>query len=428
MHREAFVGSHFKTMNTPMTRRPITPSSRMLSPLSAVGRSFGLRVPVALMLLAASLVLVSSLAAPAVAQDALIWDPSSSNAGGTDGAGTWNNATPARWFDTTLSSVSTWPGSGTYGNATIGSGGTITGTTDQITVGAPIQLGNLTFGTMSATSIDYNVVDTSFGSNPLILNNVNSSAIPVTTLTSNTNVASHTTDLDVNMVAPSPFTLNVLGTGNIGVGGSIGVSTGVNNAAGSLRVGTTGSSTGYTGALFLSGNNNISSTVINSGTTIVTNSGSLGSGPVTLAGGTLQIFQGAIGLNIAGDATAGSFNQMTIGAGTTIGSGGAYATAQWNNFVVNRSNTVGTATLVSALGGAMTDNGAILTPANVSALKDRTTFSQATAFAAGIDWHPTDALWRYKRRKQSWNGAEFPRGGYDQQHSICQLQHLRLHR
>ncbi len=165
----------------------------------------------------------------------LIWDASGANpAAPTDGFGTWGSG--ANWSNGSVDS-----GWVSGDNASIGAnGGLTTPANPQYTTTSPPPypataglivmgtggntIGNLTFNAFSgASSFDYIVEDNSIGgANPLVLNNVNSNVSnPTTTITSNT--AANVTSLAVNLEAPTPFTLNALGTGNIGFGGSVGV-------------------------------------------------------------------------------------------------------------------------------------------------------------------------------------------------------------
>lgn len=335
------------------------------------------------------------LATPTVlrAQDSLIWNPSGTGTG-SDGSGTWDT-TSTNWYDQTASSETSWPTVAPYANATIGDGGVMNGSTDQITIAAPINVGNITFGAMGTGSVDYNLVDPTGGSNNLILNNAN------TTITSNT--SSNITEVSANIVAPSAFTLNVLGKGSMSFGGSIGMSSGSDTGAGALVVGTTGSSTAYTGSLFLLANNNFSSATINSGTVFLTNSGSLGSGPVTMAGGTLSIFQGSIGVNMASSGTNPSTDppngSPALNTMSSSLSAGIYSVAQWNNLLIYRnskassptssagSTMIGNVNGVAPAGfntppgstitplGTLTDNSGLLTTAQVTGWQGNNGFS-----------------------------------------------------
>ena len=395
------------TTNPSKTRQPMTLNCRGFSFMHYVPCLRGKLAQAALMLLAFAAASICLPTASAIAQtpDTLVWAPGGGT--GSDGPGTWNTV-QNNWFDQTSSNLSPWPGNSatatTYANAIIGSGGVINGTTGfTISVTTPINVGNLTFGAMGTGSLDYDLVDSSTVGNsttsntagapvnPLILNNVNSSTVGVTDLISNT--TSNITDIENNLVAPSNFTLRVSGTGSMAFGGSIGVSTGSNTGSGTLTVGPAGKP--YSGTLFLGGSNNITSTTISSGTVAITNNGSLGGGAVTLAGGTLNIFTGAIGLNMAGDQSAGSYPSMQVSSGVSIG---AYATANWNNFAVNRSVTTGGQDPFAETnyGTLLTDNAGTPTQASVKSIADRSTFRRSDGTSGRSQWNADDALWRHQ--------------------------------
>ncbi len=260
------------------------------------------------------------------------WDPLASGSSGSDGAGFWDFTAPY-WYNGSAASDTGWVNGA---DAVIGAGGALS-TSPAITLdaGSPVVLNSLTFNALDPSSTTgYTLVDSSgTGASPLGIGASNSLSIT-------NNAVGVTTTINANIVSngANPFTLNILGGGNLAMSNAIGVSSGANNAAGTLRVGSS-PGTGYTGTLTLSAANNLSSVTINSGT-VSAIPASLGSGPVTLAGGTLSIGvdpNGSIAMNVATSQTSGTFNTMNSSmsaAGVVPVSAG-----NWNNLKINRGTT-----------------------------------------------------------------------------------------
>ncbi len=295
----------------------------------------------------------------ALAQDSLIWNPQL-GATGSDGSGIWTTANNF-WYDQTSSHEASYPSAGADANVTIGYGGTVPGS-DAITMGTTIAVGNLTFAAVSGGA--YNILDTSgtataAPSDPLVF------ASSTTTITDN-NTAGQT-NIQAALTSPNSFTLNILGTGRLGIGGSVGTI----SAPATLQIGA-GTNNGYTSTLFLAGSNTLAGTTVSSGATLsVSNNSALGpaAAPLTLAGGTLQLMQGAIGVNLDGGQTnsANPFNPITSG-----NSAGAYPIQNWNNFQINGRPPAPTNS--GEYGTPLTDSNGVPTNASVTAVGGNNTF------------------------------------------------------
>ena len=245
---------------------------------------------------------LAGLLIPAVSRaQTLDWDPLGS---GTlsDNSGSWD-ATSFDWFNTGSSSATGWINGA---DAVIGAGSVFTtGSAPIITLdtAGPMVANSITFNAVGAGSTaGYTIADGSgTGANTLGINTGN-------TMTITDNAAGVTTAINAPVVSngANPFTMNILGTGNLNLGGSIGVSSGGNNGAGTLRVGSS-PGTGYSGTLSLNAANNLSGITVNSGTLAVNNTtAALGSGTVTLSGGTLssRLARSPIAINVATNASA----------------------------------------------------------------------------------------------------------------------------
>ncbi len=313
-----------------------------------------------ILVLAAAFASIAISGSIASAQDTVQWDPLNHGMSGSDGLGIWNTSSNS-WFDPSIPGDTTWAAGD---NAVIGNSAdtvttaadpqnpaTLPSTAGLITMGTGgVTVGNITLNPLAGGN--YSIEDTSAGgTNPLILNNVNSNvANPTTTISSNT--ASGLTNIDTSLAAASDFTLNIAGTGNLAFGGSIGIPStrtlhAANPGAGTLNVGSA-PGTGYTGVLTLSNTNNLTGTTIYDGVVNITNNGALGSGAVNLAGGELQIIQGAIAEHIASSATAGTFFSMS-----STNSAGVYAVSNWTNVDINHRGTAGFSS--ASLGGGDSD-------------------------------------------------------------------------
>ena len=280
---------------------------------------------------------------PAAARaQTLTWDPNSTgSASGSDNSGSWDTTT-SDWFNGGTLADTAWLNGA---DAVIGAGTTLTtgSFAPVITIDEPVgvQVNSITFNAVGAGSTTgYTIADSSgTGANSLLVGGSNA-------MTINNNAVGVTTTINANILSNgvNPFALNVLGGGNLAIGGSIGVNSGANNAAGTLRVGNTGSSTGYTGTLTLSGINRLSAVTINSGT-VSAIPASLGSGPVTLAGGTLSIGVDpatSIAMHVATSQTGSStvafvYNTMT----PSMSAAGVVpvAAGNWNNLLISRGST-----------------------------------------------------------------------------------------
>lgn len=304
----------------------------------------------------------------ALAQDNLIWNPAA-GATGSDGSGAWNTLNKL-WYDQSNSSETAYPGTGTYANVTIGDGGTLSTTNDTITMGSSIAVGNITFNSVSGGA--YQILDTSgtataAPSDPLVLSDA------TTTITDN-NTAGQT-NIQAALTSANSFTLNILGTGSLGFGGSIGTTA----APATLQVGGS-SNNGYSGTIVLAGANKLAATTIGNGATLrITNNSALGpsSAPVALAGGTLVLSQGAIGVNLDGGQSGSNYPYNPI---TSTIPSGAYPIQNWNNFQITGKPPAPTNS--SQYGSPLADSSGVPTNASVTAVGGNNTYGIGSSSSA----------------------------------------------
>ncbi|HKD36695.1 MAG TPA: hypothetical protein VKB78_07835, partial [Pirellulales bacterium] len=267
----------------------------------------------------------------------LTWDPFNSGPTGSDNSGVWD-FTVINWYNSGTLSDTPWVNGA---DAVIGAGGVVSaGTQITLDAGSPVVLNSLTFNALDPSSTSgYTIVDSSgTGSSPLGVGASNSLAIT-------NNAAGVTTTINANIVSngSNPFMMNILGTGALNISGSIGVTSGTNTGAGTLRVGSS-PGTGYSGTLTLGAANNLSAITVNSGTVAASNAASLGSGPLTLSGGTMSfsipgIQSGnPIVMHVAAAAnTTTAHNTMT--ASMSAAGVVSVAAGNWNNLQIARGTT-----------------------------------------------------------------------------------------
>lgn len=162
--------------------------------------------------------------------------------------------------------------------ASIGSGTANITTSPVISIdqAGGITVGGITFNALGAGStVGYTINDGSgTGANPIVVNSgsvITDNAVGVTTI-------------NANLTNAAAFNLGVAGSGNLTLGGNVGL---IGGGAAALTVANT-----FSGTLTLGGlNNNISATTINGGRIIAAAGGSLGGGGISFAasGATLRV-------------------------------------------------------------------------------------------------------------------------------------------
>jgi hypothetical protein len=287
-----------------------------------------------------ALLVVMALAAvgvPTIAHgQTLDWYPSASG-GLSDGSGLWDAGT-LDWFNIGSSQSTGWINGA---DAVIGGGSQLTSSPIiTLDTAGPMVANSITFNAVGAgSSVGYTITDGSgTGANTLGVGGSNA-------MTITDNAAGVTTAINAPIVSngSNPFTLNILGTGNLSLGKAIGVTTGANTGAGTLRIGSA-PGTGYSGTVTLGAANNLSGITVNSGTVSTASAASLGSGTVTLAGGTLSFLipgvqnGNPIAMHVAAAAnTTNAHNTMT--ASMSAAGVVSVAAGNWNNLQVARGGT-----------------------------------------------------------------------------------------
>jgi fibronectin-binding autotransporter adhesin len=243
----------------------------------------------------------------------LTWDPLK-NTVGSDSSGNW---------DTTAGN-NVWSSGGADGiwvNGDVASIGDATSnvtTSPLITIDAAggVTVGGITFNALGAGStVGYTINDGSgTGADPLV---VNSGSV----ITDN-NTRGVTT-INANLANSAAFGMTIAGSGNLTIGGDIGV---VNSGAAALTIGNTSnvSPQFFSGTLSINSAapNNVSATTINSGTVVAGNTTAFGAGTVTINGGSLRL------------------NAATAAGGTISGFGGTSSSATGAGTPWTVSNTV----------------------------------------------------------------------------------------
>ena len=201
----------------------------------------------------------------------MIWNPAGTGTG-SDGNGNWDT-TPGNnvWYDG-VSTTSTWVNNDL---ASIGFGTTDLTTSPIITLDAVggVTVSGITFNALGAGStVGYTINDGSgTGADPLVVDSGS-------TITDNNTFG--TTTINANLTNGAAFNLTFAGTGNMTIGGNVGV---VGGGAAAMTVGNTNNASPqyFSGILTLNSatNNNLSALTINSGTTVLNTTASLRTRP-----------------------------------------------------------------------------------------------------------------------------------------------------